>query len=91
MCGLCRFSGLFGKPASDLAPDKIKAADAALARMEHSWRPRDPGRRGRVTRRRRVPAYTRVAHEGGFHLDGYASIRRWIGAAERALGLPAAR
>ena len=33
-------------------------------------------------------AYTRVAHEGGFHLDGYAAIRRWIGEAERALGLP---
>ena len=33
-------------------------------------------------------AYTRVAHEGGFHLDGYAAIKRWIGDAERALGLP---
>ncbi len=31
-------------------------------------------------------AYTRLAHEGGFHLDGYASLRRWIGEAERALG-----
>jgi glutathione S-transferase len=36
-------------------------------------------------------AYTRVAHEGGFHLDGYASIRRWIGEAERALGLSPVR
>ena len=36
-------------------------------------------------------AYTRVAHEGGFHLDGYASIRRWIAAAERELELPPAR
>ncbi len=35
-------------------------------------------------------AYTRVAHEGGFHLDGYASIRRWIAAAERELDLPSA-
>jgi len=32
-------------------------------------------------------AYTRVAQEGGFHLDGYASLRRWIGESERALGL----
>jgi glutathione S-transferase len=36
-------------------------------------------------------AYTRVAHEGGFHLDGYAAVRRWIGATEKFLGLPAAR
>jgi glutathione S-transferase len=36
-------------------------------------------------------AYTRVAHEAGFHLDGYAAVRRWIGDAERALGLPPVR
>ena len=36
-------------------------------------------------------AYTRVAHEGGFHLDGYAAVRRWIGETERALNLPPAR
>ena len=36
-------------------------------------------------------AYTRVAHEGGFHLDGYAALRRWITEAERSLGLPPAR
>jgi len=32
-----------------------------------------------------------VAHEGGFHLDGYAALRRWIGATENFLGLPPAR
>ena len=36
-------------------------------------------------------AYTRLAHEGGFHLDGYAAVRRWIGEAEKSLGLPPAR
>jgi glutathione S-transferase len=36
-------------------------------------------------------AYTRLAHEGGFHLDGYAAVRRWIAEAERSLGLPPAR
>jgi glutathione S-transferase len=36
-------------------------------------------------------AYTRLAHEGGFHLDGYASLRRWIGEAERSLGLKPVR
>ena len=36
-------------------------------------------------------AYTRLAHEGGFHLDGYDAVRRWIGEAEHALGLAPAR
>jgi glutathione S-transferase len=36
-------------------------------------------------------AYTRLAHEGGFHLDGYDAVRRWIGEAERALDLAPAR
>ena len=36
-------------------------------------------------------AYTRVAHEGGFHLDGYAAVRRWIGETEKFLGLAPAR
>jgi glutathione S-transferase len=36
-------------------------------------------------------AYTRSAHEGGFHLDAYAALRRWIGEAERSLGLSSAR
>ncbi len=33
---------------------------------------------------------TRVAHEGGFRLDDYTSLRRWIGEAETFLGLPRA-
>ena len=32
-----------------------------------------------------------LAHEGGFHLDGYAAVRRWIGETEKSLGLPPAR
>ena len=36
-------------------------------------------------------AYTRLAHEGGFDLDRYASVRRWIGEVEAFLGLPPAR
>jgi glutathione S-transferase len=36
-------------------------------------------------------AYTRLAHEGGFDLDRYAAVRRWIGETEKFLGLPAAR
>jgi glutathione S-transferase len=32
-------------------------------------------------------AYTRLAHQGGFHLEGYAAVQRWIGETEQALGL----
>jgi glutathione S-transferase len=90
---VCRFQMLYlGKPASDLDPEKIKRGYAALARMEHAL----------ATTRFLVGdtlsladvallAYTRVAHEGGFHLDGYASLRRWIGDTEKSLGLPPAR
>jgi glutathione S-transferase len=36
-------------------------------------------------------AYTRVAHEGGFDLDGYPALRRWIAETEKFLELPSAR
>jgi hypothetical protein len=29
-----------------------------------------------------------MAPQGGFDLESYASIRRWIGVSERALNLP---
>jgi glutathione S-transferase len=89
----CRFQMVYlGRPASDLDPDKIKRGYAALVRMEHQL----------ATTRFLVGdtltladiallAYTRLAHEGGFHLDGYASLRRWISECEKSLGLGAAR
>jgi glutathione S-transferase len=89
---VCRFQMVYlGKPASDLDTDKIKGGYAALARMEHQLAATrflvgDSVSLADVS----LLAYTRVAHEGGFHLGGYASIRRWIGEAERALGLPPA-
>jgi glutathione S-transferase len=90
---VCRFQMVYlGKAASDLDPDKIKRGYFALARMEHQLAA-TPFLVGDAVTLADVSllAYTRVAHEGGFHLDGYASIRRWIGEAERALGLPPAR
>ena len=90
---VCRFQMVYlGKAASDLDPDKIKRGYFALARMEHQLAA-TPFLTGNAVTLADVAllAYTRVAHEGGFHLDGYASIRRWIGEAERALGLPPAR
>lgn len=90
---VCRFQMVYlGKPASDLDPDKIKRGYFALARMEQQLAA-TPFLVGDAPSLADVAllAYTRVAHEGGFHLDGYASLRRWIGDAERYLGLPPAR
>jgi len=86
---VCRFHMKYlGRPASDLDPDKVKRGYAALARMEHQLAATrflvgDHLTLADVS----LLAYTRLAHEGGFHLDGYASLRRWIGEAERSLGL----
>jgi len=86
---VCRFHMKYlGRPASDLDPDKVKRGYAALARMEHQLAATrflvgDDLTLADVS----LLAYTRLAHEGGFHLDGYASLRRWIGEAERSLGL----
>jgi glutathione S-transferase len=86
---VCRFMMIYlGKPASDLDADKVKRGYAALARMEHQLAATrfligDALTLADVS----LLAYTRVAHEGGFHLDGYASVRRWIGECEQRLGL----
>jgi glutathione S-transferase len=90
---VCRFQMRYlGKPASELDPDKIKRGYAALARMEHQlaatrFLVEDTLSLADIS----LLAYTRLAHEGGFHLDGYASLRRWIGETERSLGLLPAR
>jgi glutathione S-transferase len=86
---VCRFQMRYlGKPLSELDPEKVKRGYAALALMEH----RLAAARFLVGDRFSLAdlsllAYTRMAHEGGFHLDGYAALRRWIGEAEAFLGL----
>jgi glutathione S-transferase len=90
---VCRFQMFYlKKPASDLVPEKVRRGYAALARMEHQlaitpFLVGDSVTLADIS----LLAYTRLAHEGGFDLDGYAAVRRWIGAAEKSLGLPAAR
>jgi glutathione S-transferase len=87
---VCRFQMVYlGRPAHELDPDKVKRGYAALSRMEHQL----AATRFLVGETLSLAdvallAYTRLAHEGGFRLDGYASTRRWIGEAEKALNLP---
>jgi glutathione S-transferase len=90
---VCRFQMVYlGKPASDLDPDKVKRGYFALARMEHQLAMTRFLVGDRISLADvALLAYTRLAHEGGFHLDGYASLRRWIGETEKSLGLPPAR
>src|SRR3954470_3132407 len=90
---VCRMHMVFlGKSASDLDPDRVERGYAAMARMEQQLAATrflvgDAFSLADVS----LLAYTRVAHEGGFHLDGYAAIRRWVGEAERALNLASVR
>jgi glutathione S-transferase len=87
---VCRYQMVYlGRPASALDPDKVKRGYAALARMEHQLATRrflvgDTPSLADVA----LLAYTRLAHEGGFDLGEYASLRRWIGDTEKFLGLP---
>ena len=90
---VCRFQMVYlRRPATDLDPDKIRRGYAALARMEQQLEETrflvgaTPSLADIA-----LLAYTRLAHEGGFRLDEYASLRRWIGETEKFLGLFPAR
>ena len=86
---VCRFQMVYlGKSASDLDPDKVKRGYTALARMEHHLA-MTRFLAGEAVSLADVAllAYTRVAHQGRFHLEGYAAVQRWIGETEKALGL----
>jgi glutathione S-transferase len=87
---VCRYQMVYlGRPASDLDPEKIRRGYAALARMEQQLAAtRFLTGEAFTLADIALLAYTRVAHEGGFRLDDYTSLRRWIGEAETFLGLP---
>jgi glutathione S-transferase len=87
---VCRYQMVYlSRPAAELDPDKVKRGYAALSRMELQLA---------MTRFLvgetlsladiALLAYTRLAHEGGFRLDDYVSLRRWIDDAEKFLRLP---
>ncbi len=86
---VCRSQMVYlGRSVSDLDPGLVKRGYAALDRMELHLA-LTPFLVGETLTLADIAllAYTRVAHEGGFDLAAYASVRRWIGAAEKSLRL----
>ena len=90
---VCRFQLVYlGKDATELDPEKVKRGYAALDRMEqHLAASRFFAGEAVSLADVSLLAYTRVAHEGGFDLDGYPALRRWISETEKFLKLPSAR
>jgi len=89
---VCRAQMFYlGKAVSDLDPEKVRHGHAALAQMQQqlSITPFLVGSEVSLADISLL-AYTRLAHEGGFDLAGYPSVRRWIGETEKYLGLPPA-
>ena len=90
---VCRFHMVYlGKAASELDPEKVKRGYAALDHLErhlagHRFLVGETFSLADVA----LAAYTRLAHEGGFAMERYASIKRWICETEKNLGLPPAR
>jgi len=90
---VCRFQMVYlGKPVSALDPNLVKRGEAALDQLERTL----ADKRfllGEVFSLADVSllAYTRLAHEGGFDLAPRVSLRRWIGEAEKQLGLSPVR
>jgi glutathione S-transferase len=86
---VCRYRMVYlGHPASDLDPGLVKRGYAALARMEQQLVQARFLIGGKPTLADvALLAYTRLAHEGGFRLDDYPSLQRWIAEAEKYLGL----
>ncbi|HLZ05967.1 MAG TPA: glutathione S-transferase family protein [Bradyrhizobium sp.] len=87
---VCRFQMAYlGKKASELDPEKVKRGYAALDHLErHLGQGRFLVGGAFSLADVALAAYTRVAHEGGFDMDRYVAIRRWIGEVEASLGLP---
>ncbi|HVV39517.1 MAG TPA: glutathione binding-like protein, partial [Nitrobacter sp.] len=86
---VCRFLLVYlGKSPADLDPNKVKRGHAALHRMEQQlgssrFLVSDSITLADIA----LVAYTRVAPEGGFALDAYPSLRRWIVDTEQELGV----
>ena len=88
---VCRFHMVYlGKPAEEREAWRVERGEAALDVMEAHLKDRDWLVGDALTLADiSLLAYTRLAHEGGFDLAARPALRRWIAAAERALGLTA--
>jgi glutathione S-transferase len=90
---VCRFQMVYlGKPAGSLDPNLVKRGEAALDQLERTLAEKrfllgESFSLADVS----LLAYTRMAHEGGFDLAPRVALRRWIGEAERELGLSPVR
>jgi glutathione S-transferase len=90
---VCRFQMVYlGKAAYELDPEKVRRGYAALDHLEQHLA-RDRFLVGEIFSLADVAlaAYTRLAHEGGFEMARYPSLKRWIGETEKNLGLSPAR
>src|SRR6202012_2494745 len=77
---VCRFQMFYlGKSVSELDPDKVRHGYAALSRMQRQLA-KTRFLVGETVSLADVAllAYTRLAHQGGFVLDDYAAVTRWI-------------
>ncbi|WP_430425742.1 glutathione binding-like protein [Phenylobacterium sp.] len=77
-----------GKPVEDLEPRLVERGNAALARLEQGLQSSPFLVGDRVTLADvALVAYTRLAHEGGFSLDGYPAVKAWVTRVEQALNI----
>jgi glutathione S-transferase len=78
------------KPEPELDPKLLDRGLAALSRMETQlgaakWIAGDEFSLADIS----LVAYTRVAHEGGFDLNAFASVGAWVARVEKRLGIGA--
>jgi glutathione S-transferase len=77
-----------GKAREELEERLFVRGAAALERMEAGLQGRDWLAGAALSLADiALVAYTRVAHEGGFTLEGYPAVGVWVGRVERALGI----
>jgi glutathione S-transferase len=90
---VCRFQMVYlGRSVSELDPEKVRRGVAALEHLErHLGQHRFLVGEALSLADIALLAYTRLAHEGGFQMDNYRALIRWIGETEKHLGLPPAR
>ena len=84
-----RFQKVYlGKGEEEIDPNLMVRGEAALARME-SWLAGSPFLVNGALSLADIAlvAYTRLAHEGGFHMEAFPATREWVVRVETELGL----